>query len=156
MPAVSGLGTYGTLDYDDAVCAEGTSDEGYIVVGNTWAMYMDETDVIVMKLTWNGGMIDWMYKHSWNGPSYAGSVKQTSDGGYIVAGWISRLQRDALVMKLNPNGSIGWQKAYSGLGSEAAKSIQQTSDGCSSYKGQHQIVNLRDSTGLSSYGGHHS
>ena len=59
------------------------------------------------------------------------SIKQTTDGGYIVAGdtdlWTG--SSDAWVLKLDDNGNVQWQKAYGGTMSDSANSIQQTSDG---------------------------
>jgi hypothetical protein len=60
------------------------------------------------------------------------SIKQTLDGGYIVAGETFSFGAglyDVWVLKLNSDGTIAWQKTYGGNGSEMAHSIQQTSDG---------------------------
>ena len=55
------------------------------------------------------------------------SIQQTSDGGYIVAGFTYSLGATyVLVLKLDLNGNIQWQKTF---GSGWAASIQQTTDG---------------------------
>jgi uncharacterized delta-60 repeat protein len=60
------------------------------------------------------------------------AIQQTSDGGYIVAGFTDSFgagNSDVWVMKLNSTGTVAWQKTYGGTGNEYARSIQQTSDG---------------------------
>jgi hypothetical protein len=58
------------------------------------------------------------------------SVQQTSDGGYIVAGWTASLGADGVfLIKTDANGNIIWAKTYGGTGGEGAFSVQQTSDG---------------------------
>jgi len=60
------------------------------------------------------------------------SLKQTNDGGYIVAGaaYFSGSSSDAiLILKLFNDGSVEWSKSYRGNGDTLPHSIQQTRDG---------------------------
>jgi len=60
------------------------------------------------------------------------SLQQTTDGGYIVAGYTESFgagNYDGWILKLNPSGTVSWQKTYGGSGSDHASSIQQTTDG---------------------------
>ena len=66
------------------------------------------------------------------------SSQQTSDGGYIVAGFASSSNGDVVgnhgsydvwVCKFSAQGVVQWKKAYGGTNGEWAYSIQQTSDG---------------------------
>jgi len=60
------------------------------------------------------------------------SIQQTSDGGYIVAGYTSSFvagNSDMCVLKLSSTGTIDWQRIYRGSYRDWANSIQQTSDG---------------------------
>ena len=71
---------------------------------------------------------------TYGGSNYdrANSIRQTSDGGYIVAGWTGSFGsggEDTLVLKLNGDGSVLWQSTYGGIGTDWANSIQQTTDG---------------------------
>jgi len=67
----------------------------------------------------------------------AWSIQQTSDGGYIVAGFTLSNDGDVSgnhgftdmwVVKLDSEGNIVWQKALGGSNGDIAYSIQQTSD----------------------------
>lgn len=57
-------------------------------------------------------------------------VRQTSDGGVVLAGvqW-GGTSRAGLVVKLDAAGEVSWQKSYDGWGEERADAIEQTSDG---------------------------
>ncbi len=60
----------------------------------------------------------------------ANSIQQTSDGGYIVAGFTYHDgSSDCWILKLDANGNVTWQKTYGGTGISNATSIQVTSDG---------------------------
>jgi len=59
------------------------------------------------------------------------SICQTSDGGYIVAGYTLSFgagYRDFLVIKLNSSGNIEWKKTFGGTGDDVAYSICETFD----------------------------
>jgi hypothetical protein len=107
-----------------------TSDGGYIIAGQTDPCACGGTTrAIVLKLRANGEL-DW--KKIYTGQSTFGSMLQTSDGGYIIAGSTESFgagRGDALIMKLDGSGNIQWQKAYGGTGSDGASLIQLTSDG---------------------------
>ncbi len=120
-----------------------TADGGYIVAGYS---YSDDGDVSgnngsydywVVKLDGSGTIV-WQKSLGGSGYDEAYSVQQTSDGGYIVAGYANSDDGDVSgnhgnadywVVKLNGSGNIVWQKPLGGSGSEVAYSVQQTADG---------------------------
>jgi uncharacterized delta-60 repeat protein len=60
------------------------------------------------------------------------SIQQTSDGGYIVAGYTNSFgagYSDFYIIKLDASGNKVWKKTYGGSSDDWARSIQQTSDG---------------------------
>jgi len=71
---------------------------------------------------------------TYGGSNYEGAhcIRQTSDGGFIMAGETYSFgagNSDIWVFKLDVMGDIQWQKTYGGSGYDLARSIQQTSDG---------------------------
>jgi len=137
----------GGSGYDYPYDIQQTSDGGYIVAGRTQSNNGDVTgyhgsvysDFWVVKLDANGN-IQWQKTIGGNSEDIAYSIKQTSDGGYIVAGQSSSTDGDAIghlsynntdlwIVKINSIGNIQWQKSFGGYGTELALDAKQTSDG---------------------------
>jgi len=108
-----------------------TSDGGYIVAGYTESFTYGVLDIAVYRLNSSGNKV-W-FKHfggATNDTSY--SIRQTSDNGYVVAGYTSSYSYggfDMAIYKLNSSGNKVWFKHYGGAYDEIAFSIEQTSDG---------------------------
>ena len=133
-------GTY----YDYAYSIQQTSNGGFIVAGSTNSNNGDVSgyhgyfDYWVVKLN-SSGDIEWQKCLGGTNNDYANSIQQTSDGGFIVAGYTESNDGDvsgdhggdydAWVVKLNSSGDILWQKCLGGTIDDRAYSIQQTSDG---------------------------
>jgi hypothetical protein len=109
-----------------------TTDGGYVVAGDTHAASGDSfIDFWVAKLD-SDGEVEWekIYADTSDGTEDPNSIKQTSDGGYVVAGRTTGFAFfDAWSIKLDPDGNIEWENAYGGPGFDGVSSIQQTSDG---------------------------
>jgi uncharacterized delta-60 repeat protein len=123
--------TFGGSNDDFAYSVQQTTDGGYIVAGKTDSFRAGGWDYWVLKLNSTGG-VTWQKTYGGTGDDEAYSVQQTSDGGYIVAGWTTSFgagASDAWILKLNSTGDVTWQKTYGGTGNDYAYSIQQTSDG---------------------------
>ena len=128
---------------DYALSIQQTSGGGYIVAG--WINSTDgdvsgnhgEQDYWIVKLNDTGAIL-WQKSLGGSMQDKAESIQQTSDGGYIVAGWTfsndgevsgNHGGDDYWLVKLNDTGAIQWQKSLGGSGGDDAFSIQQTSDG---------------------------
>ena len=123
--------TYGGSSDEQAYSIQQTSDGGYIVAGYTTSFGTSDTDIWILKLD-SYGNVDWQKTYGGTGVDHANSIQQTSDGGYIVAGYTASFGaggQDIWVLKLNSDGSVAWQKTYGGSNYDYANSIQQTSDG---------------------------
>ncbi|MCB9193132.1 MAG: T9SS type A sorting domain-containing protein [Flavobacteriales bacterium] len=128
---------------DWAHCVQQTNDGGFIAVGLSASVNGDVTgqhggeDFWVVKLTATGAL---SWQKSLGGTLNDGAryVEQTSDGGYIVAGY-SRSSNgdvagqhgdsDCWVVKLDASGNLVWQKALGGTDSDEARCVKETSDG---------------------------
>ncbi|MFE3845535.1 hypothetical protein ACFL1L_01570 [Thermoplasmatota archaeon] len=109
-----------------------------------WSLQLtSEGDLIVLGMTNSGaGFADvWLFKADdtgkmlWDktfggdGQNRGYSVRQTSDGGFIVAGDTNKNRRmEALLIKTDSNGEMEWNKTYGGLGNDIFFSVRQTDD----------------------------
>lgn len=136
--------TYGGNSWDVASSIKQTLDEGYIIAGRSLSNNGDVTgnhgneDYWIVKIN-SIGNIEWQKSLGGSGSEHAYSIEQTSEGGYIVAGFTLSNDGDVTgnhsslgdfwIVKLTSTGAITWQKTFGGTGSESANSIQQTIDG---------------------------
>jgi hypothetical protein len=122
-----------------------TSDGGYAFVGDSESNNGDVTgnhggsDLWVGKLN-SAGIIQWSYLFGGTADDVGYDILQTSDGGYMVAGWTdsndgdvsgnhSTYSSDVWVLKLSPAGAITWSKCYGGSSDDDGAAIVQTQDG---------------------------
>ena len=135
---------YGGSDDDEANAIQQTTDGGFIVAGHSrsddgdvwgnhsngdydyWILRLDATGDTVWTKCYGGSRNDWAY-----------DIRQTSDGGFIVAGYASSTDGDVggnhgdsdfWILRLNAAGDILWTKCYGGSMWDYATAIQQTSD----------------------------
>jgi uncharacterized delta-60 repeat protein len=122
--------TYGGTYGDRAYSVQQTSDGGYIVAGTTWSFGAGYYDIFLVKTDANGN-VQWAKTYGGTYGDYASSVQQTSDGGYIVAGYTYSFYAYGAIflIKTDANGNIIWAKTYRGTIAGGAYSVQQTSDG---------------------------
>jgi uncharacterized delta-60 repeat protein/uncharacterized repeat protein (TIGR02543 family) len=99
--------TYGGSGWDQIPSIQQTSDGGYIVAGNDHGGG-GYGDFWILKLS-PDGEIEWQKTYGGSGDDFAHSIQQTSDGGYIVAGYTMSWgagSYDFLVLKLSSDGII--------------------------------------------------
>ncbi len=77
--------TYGGRDYDGAFSVEQTSDEGYILTGNTQSFGAGYDDIYIIRTDSVGDTL-WTKTFGSDHNDHGYSAKQTFDGGYIVVG----------------------------------------------------------------------
>lgn len=124
--------TYGGSDSDVAYDIQQTSDGEYIVAGCTRSFGDGDTDILVLKLDSSGNIIWQKTNGGTRTDDEAWSVRETFDGGFVVAGNTYSCGlglRDILVLKLDSLGDLVWEKGYGGSKYDHAKSIEPTPDG---------------------------
>jgi hypothetical protein len=143
QPSIHWQKTFGGSNADQARSIRQTRDGGYIVTGTTASNNGDvfgnhgSVDFWVLKLDSIGG-IEWKKTYGGSSAEQPYSIRQTSDGGYVVAGYThsnnwdvsgNHGYYDAWLLKLNSDGDIQWQKCLGGSSWEDASDVEQTSDG---------------------------
>lgn len=134
---------YGGYLYDEANSIQETSDHGFIVAGFTYSTDGDVTDhhgtsdAWIIKLDSAGNLI-WQRTIGSIHYEEANAIQQTSDYGFIVAGYSYNVNSDSSlnhghndfwVVKLDSLGNVLWEKLLGGSGPEEATSVLQTMEG---------------------------
>lgn len=120
-----------------------TADGGYIIGGNSLSNDGDISenhgghDIWSVKLTTTGS-IQWKKCFGGTGNENLGSIQQTTDGGYIIAGDSASNDGDVTfnhggsdfwIVKLNNAGTIQWQESFGGSAYDTVSSMVHTTDG---------------------------
>ena len=145
--AIEWQNTIGGSSDDYLTTLRQTTEGGYIVGGYSYSgISVDKTeeklgvsDYWVLKLN-SSGAIEWQNTIGGSNSDFLKSLRQTTDGGYIVGGYsysgisgdkaeISMGSSDYWVLKLNSSGAIEWQNAIGGNYGDELTSLQQTTEG---------------------------
>jgi len=124
--------TFGGQFWDKAYSIESTSDDCYILLGETqldggggyaWLIKTDSQGNEIWKKNIGRADVDWVK-----------SIQPTSDGGYILVGFsvdidTEQANSDALLIKTDSQGNEIWSKTFGGLNADSANSVQPTTDG---------------------------
>ena len=122
--------TYGGANNDYGNSVQQTADGGYIIAGYTNSFGAGLNDVYLMKTNASGDTL-WTRTYGGISAELANSIQQTTDGGYIVAGWTKTFGAggaDVYLIKTNPSGDTLWTKTYGGTGEDEGWSVRQTTD----------------------------
>jgi hypothetical protein len=123
--------TFGGSYYDAGTCVRQTTDGGYIVAGATGTSFIDLANAYLLKLNSSGNQV-WSHNYGGLGADFASAVEQTSDGGYILAGFTApflSLIGDVYLIKTNSAGTQTWSRTFGGDSLDIALSVCLTSDG---------------------------
>lgn len=134
--------------YNLSYSVQQTSDGGYVFVGiiakGEWVRiegqsspgiphvgYVSRNDVFLIKTDAKGNLL---WNRTFGGPKEEGIgyVQQTSDGGYMLAGYTFSFgteNNDAWLIKTNMNGNEQWNKTFKGINFGTDNAVRQTSDG---------------------------
>jgi hypothetical protein len=162
----------GTLS-DVGNCIRLTQDGGYIAFGRSQSSDGDLSELTnnglsdwwVIKLN-SAGEIQWQKLLGGEGSDIPGQIRETVDGGYILAGIIDDSQNtgtltgltsygsyDIWVVKMDSSGNLEWQNLYGGNGLELFRWIEVTSDGGFIIASDSNSSNSGTLAGLTSNGG---
>jgi hypothetical protein len=120
--------TYGGpyADHGARLCK--TSDGGYVMVGITES-FGSSRQIYLVKTDARGDTL-WTRTFGGAGQDIGNSVQQTSDGGYIIAGFTGSfgLAFQVYLIKTDSRGNAVWGRTYGGSDVEDGITVQQTSD----------------------------
>lgn len=121
----------GNLDYASSV--QQTSDGGYILAGTTGFTFggTSDADAWLIK-TDNTGNEEWNRTFGGSSDDSIVSVRQTTDGGYILAGTTESYgagREDLWLLKTDVLGNREWDRTFGGDATDNAVFAQPTTDG---------------------------
>ncbi|HIA36898.1 MAG TPA: hypothetical protein EYN89_09290, partial [Flavobacteriales bacterium] len=123
--------TYGGSQHDKAYSIEQTTDNGFIITGETSSFGSGLTDIYVIRTDENGDTL-WTRTFGGANDDYGYSVKQIADGNFLIVGYTSSFGaggEDAYLIKIDVNGDIIWSKTYGHSGDDKAYDVIQEFDG---------------------------
>ena len=111
-----------------------TTDNGYIIAGETTSSGAGAKDIVLVKVDVNG-VVEWSntYGSASIDDGNSISVVQTQDGGYAIAGQTEGFgagtNYDAFIIKVNGIGTVLWEQQFTGASFEGFRGIVELSNG---------------------------
>jgi len=122
---------FGGSGSDMGFSVQQTGNGGYIIAGYTDSYGAGEDDVWLIKTDFNGNK-EWDKTFGGSGMDAGRSVRQTGDGGYIIAGSTYSYgagSLDVWLIKTDSDGNKEWDGTFGGSDSDVGGLVRQTSDG---------------------------
>lgn len=123
---------YGGAGEDYGVTIQQTLDGNYIIAGITSSFGANGKNVWIVKIDSNGDTL-WTKVYGNNLEDVGYGVCSTSDGGYVVAGYINGTGQwtagDLWLLKTDANGDTLWTKVYGTGGEDFGFDVYETPDG---------------------------
>jgi len=139
--------SYGGIHSEYLMDAQSTADYGFILAGSSLSGKTgnkkqennNNLDYWIWKMDERGNL-DWQKSFGGMGADFLLCIKNTTDGGFILAGTSTSMksgdkkddsfgEEDFWIIKLNAKGDEEWQKTIGGFGQDILKVIHQTKDG---------------------------
>ena len=123
--------TYGGSDFDVGESVIQTKNGGYAIVGYTYSYGFGHINVYLINTDPFGNLI-WEKSYGGSMCNYGRAVKQSLDGGYIIAGLTNSYgagDYDVYVIKTNTNGDTLWTRTYGGPKADQGLDVELTMDG---------------------------
>ncbi len=124
--------TIGLTGWDEGRAVIQTDDHGFIVSGSFTSYFTGTVDVFLAKFDLSGEIL-WIRFFGDSGTEAGLSVQQTSEGGFVIAGFTSSWgagSDDLYLIKTDSQGYTEWDQTFGGSYADLGRSVQQTTDGC--------------------------
>ena len=108
-----------------------TADGGYILAGSSWSDESNSGNVCLVKVDpW--GTIAWTRTFGGLGTDCGSSVGQTTDGGYVIAGYTTSYGAggsDIYLIRTNSSGDTVWTRTFGGASDDNGWGLDLAGDG---------------------------
>ena len=119
--------THGASNSELAFSIATTSDDKYVIVGQSKSPAQGNEDVFLSKIDQNGEVV-WWKSYPKTGIDLANDVKQTSIGGFIITGYTQQhatADRQAFLIKTYSNGDEHWKRHFGGINHDGGIAVQE-------------------------------
>lgn len=120
---------YGDANLNYGYTINKCSDGNLIILGDA-LVTSNDTDVLIYKIDTSGNVI-WQYIYSTPLNESAKYIEQTTDGGYVAAGFQTDTSgyNNAFVVKIDASGNYLWERSIGGIDNDYASMIRQMPGG---------------------------
>ena len=122
---------YGGMGMDAGTKAVRTSDDGFIILAQTYSYGSGLADIWIVKIDSIGNKV-WDKTFGNESTDLARDIIQSNDGGYIIVGGTQSEKtqsQDAYIIKIDSLGNNIWERVYGGVEVDLFSSIASSSDG---------------------------
>ena len=123
---------YGGTHDDCCYSVIEASTGGYVLAGWTHSFGAGQKDVYLLRTDPNGDTV-WTRTFGGSANDEGRDIKETYDGGFIIAGWTESFGSggsDVYLVKTDANGNLMWSKSYgSAEGGDRIYDVKITDDG---------------------------
>jgi hypothetical protein len=122
---------FGGADFENAAAVQQTADGGYIIAGTTNSFGAGMNDAWLVK-TNERGEKEWDKTYGGAAEDACRAARQTSDSGYILAGYTyseGAGRTDFWLVKTDAAGNTVWDRTFGDSGAQYANAVRQTTDG---------------------------
>ncbi len=121
--------SYGGVGGETGHSLQITTDKGYVLGGLTNSNGSGNLDFYLVRTDSIGNLL-WAKSYGTPEIEIGYSVKQTSDEGFIIAGYSesNSIYTNSVLIKTDPNGDTLWTRYYGGFNFSQCFSVEQTTD----------------------------
>jgi len=125
-----GIG-YGGIGDEGAQSMVQVEENEFLLCGYTESFGAGMRDVYVVRVDSMGNTLD-EYTYGGAGYDHGESIRATSDGNFVIAGWTNSYgngDNDVYLIKIDPSGSVIWERTIGGYDDDGAMDVIETTDG---------------------------